>query len=87
MPDVDMPQVEVQYVSTRNESDQTRSGKLKESGEGYLLIDTGTTSQPKFDTEQDTKILLKSGSVKTVTPHKSEDLGEVSEVTIRYGTK
>jgi hypothetical protein len=84
MRDEDMPQVEVQYVSTRNESRQTRSGKLKDSGEGFLLIDTGTTSQPKFDTEQDTKVLLESGTVKTVTPHKSENLGEVSEVKVRY---
>lgn len=87
MCDEDMPKVEVQYISARNESDQTRSGKLKDSGEGYLLIDTGTTDQPKFDTEQDTEILLEDGTVKTVTPNKREDLGEASEVTIRYQTK
>jgi hypothetical protein len=87
MRDENAPAVELQYVSARNESDQTRSGKLKDSGEGFLLIDTGTTSQPKFDTKQDTKILLESGMVKTVTPNKTENLGEVSEVTVRYETE
>lgn len=84
MPDKEIPQAEVQYVSARNDSKQTRSGKLKDSGEGYLLIDTGTTNKPNFDIEQDTKILLEDGTVKTVTPYETQNLGEVSEVKVQY---
>lgn len=78
------PNVEVRYISKKNGNSQTRSGELKDSGEGYLLIDTGTTNRPRFDIEQDTKVLLEERTVKTITPDKPEELGEVSEVVIQY---
>jgi hypothetical protein len=78
------PQVTVSYVSARNGDGQDRSGPLKESGDDYLLIDTGEVNQPNFNTKRDTRVLLKNGEVETVTPNKTEHLGEVSKVTIIY---
>lgn len=84
MPSENSPHVTVTYISARNDSEQERGGPLKESDDSYLLINTGEVNQPHFDTEQDTKVLLESGEVETVTPHKTEHLGEVSKVTIVY---
>lgn len=81
------PTIEVNYVSARNGSNQTRTGTLKEVGDDdgeYLLIDTGTVNQSKFDTGQDTKVVLSVGEVKTVTAHKTEYLGKVTNVNIQY---
>jgi hypothetical protein len=78
------PHVTVKYISARSNGEDDRSGPLKELGDGQILIDTGKVDQPKFDTPQDTKILLGSGKVETVTPNKTEHLGDVLELNIVY---